>query len=134
VTEESSDLRRRWARWRHGLRDRPIANRVYRAGVGVVGVIVMCGVISFAPLLLVGLGILATEFEWAHRAMGPVRVRYDAVMAWRDRQPWWVRMLLTLLVVTIVIGAFWLAGVFGWGNKYLGWHLPAWLDSPLGLG
>jgi uncharacterized protein (TIGR02611 family) len=104
-------VKRRWARWRDTLRDRPAADFTYRAGVGVVGVVVFAGGISFAPLYFVGLGILATEFDWARRLIGPFRERYNAVVAWYGRQAWWARALGAALIVAVVLAVLWLASV-----------------------
>ncbi|MCG5433679.1 PGPGW domain-containing protein [Mycobacterium sp. MYCO198283] len=128
-----TDSARRWARWRDGLRDRPVANGSYRAGVAVVGVVVTAGGISFAPLYLVGLGILASEFAWARRLLGPVRRRYERVAAWFDRQGWWVRAAATAVGVALVLAALWLAGVAGLAAQWLGVEQP-WLRTPLPVG
>lgn len=89
------------------------------------------GGISFAPLYFVGLGILATEFDWARRLVGPARKRYDAVMAWYGHRVWWVRALWVALTAAVVLAAFWLAGLFGWLGVLFGLE-TSWLHSPLG--
>ena len=72
---------------------------------------VFAGGISFAPLYFVGLGILATEFDWARRIVGPARERYDAAVAWYGRQAWWVRTLGAAVIVAVVLAVLWIAGV-----------------------
>lgn len=59
---------------RGALRRNPAVDRTYRIAVGVVGgVVVALGIVLMplpgpgALIVLAGLGILATEFEWAHR-------------------------------------------------------------------
>lgn len=94
---------------------------------------VFAGGISVAPLYLVGLGILATEFEWARRLMGPARRRYDAIAAWYGRQAWWVRALLVATILAVGLAVGWFVGVGARLGSLVGYDWP-WLDSPLGLG
>jgi uncharacterized protein (TIGR02611 family) len=133
VRRRLAEFLRRWAAWRDALRDRPAADFSYRVGVGVVGVVVLAGGIAQAPLALVGLGILATEFEWARRLMGPVRQRYDAVAAWYGRQGWGVRALVAVLTAVLAVAGLWVGGVLGWSGALIGHERP-WLNSPIGLG
>jgi uncharacterized protein (TIGR02611 family) len=108
---------RRWARWRDRLRDRPVVDAGYRIGVGVIGVLVLgVGILAIPypgpgwAIVFVGLGILATEFDWARRLLAWVRVRYGKVMAWFKRQGLWVQVLGVLFTVAIVVGTLWLLG------------------------
>jgi uncharacterized protein (TIGR02611 family) len=79
---ERPNLRRRWARWRDRLRERRRAEFVYRIVVGVIGLIVLGAGILAIPypgpgwaIVFVGLGILATEFDWARRLLAYARER-----------------------------------------------------------
>ena len=66
----------RW-RWRRKIRDNPHQLRIYRSLVAVAGLLLVClGFISGPlpgpggiPLVLLGLAIWASEFEWAHQVM-----------------------------------------------------------------
>ncbi len=98
--QQDADRKRRWARWRDGLRDRPTADFTYRVVVGVVGLAVLgVGILAIPypgpgwAIVFVGLAILATEFEWARLALKFTRERYDRVMAWFKRQGLWVQAL-----------------------------------------
>lgn len=130
LKERLPELRRRWWLWREGLRHRPAANFGYRCGVGVVGVVVFAGGISVAPLYLVGLGILATEFAWARRVIGPFRTRYDAVAAWYNRQRWWGRALVVAATLGAGLTLAWITGGLAVAGEMVGLHW-SWLASPL---
>lgn len=66
----------RW-RWRRKIRDNPHQLRIYRLLVAVAGLLLVClGFISGPipgpggiPLVLLGLAIWSSEFEWAHQLM-----------------------------------------------------------------
>jgi uncharacterized protein (TIGR02611 family) len=66
----------RW-RWRRKIRDNPHQLRIYRSLVAVAGLLLVClGFISGPipgpggiPLVLLGLAIWSSEFEWAHQLM-----------------------------------------------------------------
>ena len=69
-------MKRRWARWRDRLRDRPTAEFGYRIAVAVIGLAVLAVGIVAIPypgpgwaVVFVGLAILATEFDWARRLL-----------------------------------------------------------------
>ena len=71
----------RWA-WRRRIRQNPHKLRAYRIGVGIAGLLLLClGVITGPlpgpggiPLVLLGLAIWSSEFEWAYR----LRQRFKA--------------------------------------------------------
>jgi uncharacterized protein (TIGR02611 family) len=140
VKQRIASLSRVWARWRDRLRDRPVADLGYRIVVGVVGLAVLAVGILAIPypgpgwaIVFVGLGILATEFDWARRLLSHVRHRYDLVMAWFGRQGLWVQALGVALTVAVVLATLWLLGALALAGGLLGvdWW---WLKSPLGLG
>jgi uncharacterized protein (TIGR02611 family) len=123
----------RWARWREGFRHRPAANGLYRVAVAVVGLVVfVIGILAIPypgpgwAVLFIGLGILATEFEWARRWLAVVRRHYDSARAWLNSQPLWVRALVTTLIFGVAVAALWLTGVFGWVAGLFGVTSP-WL-------
>ena len=67
-------MKRRWARWRDQLRDRPAAEFGYRIVIAVIGLTVLgIGILAIPypgpgwAIVFVGLAILATEFDWARR-------------------------------------------------------------------
>jgi uncharacterized protein (TIGR02611 family) len=135
-----NETKRRWARWRDGLRDRPMADIAYRIVVGVVGLAVLgAGIIAIPypgpgwAIVFVGLAILATEFEWARHALRFTRERYDRVMAWFKRQGLWVKALGVVFTVAVVVGTLWLLGALAFAAKLVGLDRP-WLKSPIGIG
>lgn len=137
---EGPGIKRKWARWRDRLRERRAADFVYRIAVGVVGLAVLAAGIVAIPypgpgwaIVFVGLAILATEFEWAHRLLKFVRARYDAVMEWFGRQGLWVKVLGIAFTAAVVVATLWVVGALGWSAALVGvdW---AWLGSPIGLG
>lgn len=82
-------------------------------------------------IVFIGLGILATEFEWAHRLLGYARERYDQVMDWFHRQPAIVQILGGLLTALVVFTTLWLLGAVDWAGELFGVE-HGWLDSPSG--
>jgi uncharacterized protein (TIGR02611 family) len=138
--DRASAAKRRWARWRDSVRDRPLADLTYRIVVGIVGLAVLAlGIVAIPypgpgwAIVFVGLAILATEFDWARRALHWTRGRYDRVMAWFKRQGWWVRALGVLLTAAVVVGTLWFLGALSWTAKIVGIDMP-WLKSPMGIG
>ena len=133
-------LRRRWARWRDRLRERPAAEFGYRIVVGAVGLAVLAvGVVAIPypgpgwAIVFLGLAILATEFAWAHNLQAHTRRRYDALMAWFRRQGLGVRAAGVALTAAVVVATLWLLGAVGWSAALVGVDHP-WLQSPIGMG
>jgi len=133
-------VKRRWARWRDRLRDRPAAEFGYRIAVAVVGLAVLTVGILAIPypgpgwaIVFVGLGILATEFTWARRLLAYARERYAKVMDWFKRQGPWVKTLGAGFTAAVVVVTLWLLGAIGWSADLVGVE-DEWLKSPIGLG
>jgi uncharacterized protein (TIGR02611 family) len=140
VKEQLKAAPRTWVRWRETLRGRRFANLTYRIVVGVVGLAVLAVGIVAIPypgpgwaIVFIGLGILATEFDWARRLLSYARQRYDAVMSWFGRQGLWVKALGVALTTVVVLATLWLFGALGWVATWIGIDWP-WLKSPLGMG
>ena len=133
-------LTRRWARWRDGLRERRVADLVYRVTVGVVGLLVLAVGIVAIPypgpgwaIVFVGLAILATEFDWARRMLAYARTRYDATMDWFKRQGLWVKVLGAVFTFAITVLTLWVIGALDWAGELVNIE-HKWLDSPIGIG
>lgn len=140
MKDKLKDLSHAWGRRRDKLRDRRIADLTYRVVVAIVGLVVLAAGIVAIPypgpgwaIVFIGLGILASEFAWAHRLLTYVRKRYDAVMAWFGRQGRWVQALGIAFTAVVVVGTLWLFGALGWIAGVLGLDWP-WLKSPLTSG
>lgn len=138
--QERPSRARRWARWRDRLRGRRKAEFVYRIVVGVVGLVVFAVGIVAIPypgpgwaIVFVGLGILATEFEWARRLLAYARARYDRVMARFGEQHIVIQAIAGIFTVLVVAGTLWLLGAADWTVELFGFDWP-WLNSPIGLG
>lgn len=127
-----------WARHRRfAVRGTPKWHRIYRLVVGVVGgLVLLCGIVAIpypGPgwlIVFLGLGILASEFEWAHRLLKFARSKYDAWMEWIGRQHWSVQGIFWLCTAAVVVVTLWLLGaldmVAGWVNLDYDW-----LASPI---
>jgi uncharacterized protein (TIGR02611 family) len=133
-------VKRRWARWRDRLRDKPAAEYGYRIAVAIIGLAVLAVGILAIPypgpgwaIVFVGLAILATEFDWARRLLAYTRKRYDKVMAWFRHQGRWVQATGAALTGAIVVATLWLLGAVGWSAGLVGLE-HEWLKSPIGLG
>jgi uncharacterized protein (TIGR02611 family) len=107
--------RRRVVRAR--LKASPALNHVYRLAVAVVGFVVLSVGIVAIPypgpgwlIVFAGLGILASEFAWAHRLLKFVRNYYDRFMIWFSRQPIIVKAASALLTTVVVAVTLWLLG------------------------
>lgn len=112
-----------WA-WRRRIRANPHSYRIYKWVVGVVGVIVtIVGLVTVpAPgpgwlIVFVGIGILASEFEWAQRLLAYGKARLKDWNDWLAPKPLWFKGLVGLatlvLVLAIFYGLFLLSGVPG---------------------
>lgn len=114
----------RW-HWRRKIRMDPRKLVVYRVVVGIVGVFfVALGFVTGPlpgpggiPLVLLGLAILASEFEWAHRLM-----QYFKAQLHRFRQ--WTRPKQVLFWLVFVA----CCGLFGY-TYMLVFGVPGWVPS-----
>ena len=138
--DERPSIRRRWARWRDRLRERRRAEFVYRIVVGVVGLVVLAVGILAIPypgpgwaIVFIGLGILATEFDWARRLLAHAKERYDKAMDWFHDQHIAIQVLGGIFTALIVAATLWLFGAVDWTAELVGIDWP-WLNSPIGLG
>ena len=111
----------RW-RWRRRIRQNPRKLALYRIAVAIAGLFFVClGFVSGPipgpggiPLVLLGLAIWSSEFEWANRLMGWFKVRLRRYRAWpRSKQ---VLFWVVLVAVCGIIGYSYmlLIGVPGW--------------------
>ncbi|HYP44605.1 MAG TPA: PGPGW domain-containing protein [Propionibacteriaceae bacterium] len=83
----------RWA-WRRRIRASPMKRVIYRAVVALAGlVLVALGLLTGPipgpggiPLVLLGLAVLASEFEWAHRLMRRLKAQLRRYQSWTRLQ------------------------------------------------
>jgi uncharacterized protein (TIGR02611 family) len=79
----------RWA-WRRRIRQNPHQLRIYRVGVGIAGLLLLClGLVTGPlpgpggiPLVLLGLAIWSSEFEWAYRLRQRFKAEIKRFRAW----------------------------------------------------
>lgn len=135
--DSSPSIMDRLHRLREHIAARPTLNTTYRVTVAMVGTIVLVlGVVAIpypGPgwlIVFAGLGILASEFAWAHRTLHGVRTRYDRFMAWFSRQSRVVRGAGALGTGVVVLTTLWLLGTFGLVGGWAGLEY-SWMDSPL---
>lgn len=127
----------RYRGFRDGLRHRPVVDRCWRWGIGVLGTLVVIVGIILVPypgpgwlIVFTGLAVLSSEFESAQRVLQYGRRRYDRWNAWQKRQHVVVRLLLLAATGAVVLVTMWMLDVFGLITDWWGWDAP-WLDSPL---
>ena len=99
--------------FRERVRAKPGGALGWRIGVTIVGVLVVAGGIVLLPLpgpgwliIFAGLGVLATEYEWAKRLL---RFARDQVQRWTDwvkRQPRWIQAAVGVLGVLFLVAVF----------------------------
>jgi uncharacterized protein (TIGR02611 family) len=105
---------------RQRVRSTPTGRLVWRVGATIVGVAVIVGGIVLLPLpgpgwliIFGGLGILATEYEWARRLLKWMRAYVRRWTDWAARQPLWARLLLGLFALVflaaIALGGWYLS-------------------------
>jgi uncharacterized protein (TIGR02611 family) len=139
-TSRFSAVKRRWGRWRDRLRERPRLEFFYRIAVGVVGMAVFAlGIVAIPypgpgwAIVFIGLGILATEFDWARRLLGYAKERYDKAMDWFHRQGPLVQILGGVLTALIVALTLWFLGALDFAGELVGINSDV-LNSPIGVG
>ena len=106
-----ADPERDWE-WRRRIRSNPHSHRVYRTIVGVVGTIVIVGGLVMVPfpgpgwlVVFVGVGILASEFDWAKRLLDFGKAKLHAWNEWVKPKPLWFKGLVGL-VTALLVGLF----------------------------
>ena len=111
----------RW-RWRRRIRENRRKLAVYRVAVAIAGLLLVClGFVSGPipgpggiPLVLLGLAIWSSEFEWAYRLMQWFKLQLRRYRAWPGRRQvlFWVVFfsICGLIGYTYVL----LAGPPGW--------------------
>lgn len=105
--------------------------------IGILGGLVVLIGLVLVPypgpgwlIVFAGLAILATEFEFAGRALEYARGKYDAWSDWLKRQQWPLRILVLLSTGVVVVTTVWMFNGFGILAALFGveWQ---WVISPL---
>ncbi|ASU79453.1 TIGR02611 family protein [Actinopolyspora erythraea] len=130
-------LRERLRWYRERIRAKPALNTLYRFTLGVVGGIVLLAGIVMIPYpgpgwlcVFAGLGLLATEFAWAHHVNMFAKHHYQRWISWLSRQHPVTRLAVMTATGLVVVATLWLIGAFELVADALGleWR---WLASPL---
>ncbi|WP_106818837.1 PGPGW domain-containing protein [Janibacter massiliensis] len=111
--------------WRRAIRRNPVANVVYRAVLGIVGLGLILVGIPMVPfvgpgwlVIFFGIAIWATEFEFAQRLLRVGKARVQAQERWVRTLPWSWRIigaiLTTIFAWGCVYASFMLTGIPGW--------------------
>lgn len=115
----------------------PTLDLAYRIAVAVVGLLVLGLGVLLIPypgpgwvVVFAGLGILASEFSWAHRLLQFARKYYDRFMDWFSRQSIVVKGAGVLLTTVVVLATLWLLGTFSLVGGWFGLEW-SWLASPI---
>ncbi|MGL5860693.1 MAG: TIGR02611 family protein [Phycicoccus sp.] len=102
-----------WA-WRRRIRANPATQRVYQAGVFVLGLVLVVGGLALVPLpgpgwfiVFFGVAVWASEFEPAARLLEFGKARLRAWQAWVGRQPMWLKVVLGLATAVFVAVVVW---------------------------
>ena len=116
--------------WRRKIRSNPHSHGIYRAIVGVVGLIIVVLGLIMVPfpgpgwlVVFLGLAIWASEFEWAQRLLRVARHTLHAWTSWLRSQPWWVKGLVLLATLVALAAIFWLLLLVSGISSFL----PEWL-------
>jgi uncharacterized protein (TIGR02611 family) len=115
----------RLRRWREHIRARRTTRLVYQSVIAVIGGGIVVGGLLLVPLpgpgwliVILGLAVLASEFEWAHKLLEFVKRTLRSWTQWLGRQSVWVRILVGLATFAFVLGVLWVlfkvSGVPGW--------------------
>jgi uncharacterized protein (TIGR02611 family) len=115
----------KWA-WRRKIRSDPRKARIYRVGVAIAGLLlVILGVLSGPlpgpggiPLVLFGLAVWASEFEWAQRVMQWFKRRLKQFRGWGRPTQTAVWALFFLVVGILVYSYLVIAGVPVWVPEF----------------
>ncbi|WP_019203187.1 TIGR02611 family protein [Tsukamurella sp. 1534] len=123
--------------WRAKVRSTPQGRLIWRIAVGLVGGVVLIAGIVMIPypgpgwvMVFTGLGILASEFPWAQRLLGFVKVAYGRFRTWYGKQGPAVKALFALGTCLIVVLTLWLLGALQAVGNWMGLDWP-WLASPI---
>lgn len=113
------------------------SSRPKRIAIGFVGGIVLAVGIVAIPypgpgwlIVFAGLGILATEFDWAQRVLDRAKTKYDAWQDWLKKQPAYVKAIFWLLTFAVVVFTIWILNGYGLLNEWLNLGQD-WVRSPL---
>ena len=125
---ERTGLRETISAQRDRIRGKRKTEFAYRIIVSVLGVAIIALGVVLLPLpgpgwliIFLGLGVLASEFEWASRLLAYAKRRVGEWTDWVRRQSLFVRFLLGTATLAIVAAA-----IYGY---HLWRGLPGWIPG-----
>lgn len=112
-------------RWRKAIRARPHLLVAYRLMVALLGMVLVIGGLILVPLpgpgwliVLLGLAVLASEFEPAKRLLDYAKQRLRQWDTWVRSQPLVVQLLIGAATAAFVLAVVWgtlrVSGIPGW--------------------
>jgi len=126
--------------WRRKIRANPHSHLIYRIIVGVVGAAIFVIGLIMVPfpgpgwlVVLLGLAVLASEFEWAQQLLHTARRSLKSWNEWLKPQPWWVKGLVLLVTIVAVAAIFWLLFLIGGVPPFLPDGVEEWIKKVPGL-
>lgn len=123
---------------RYIIRQYPHVNAAYRTAVAVVSTVVILAGAAMVPLptpgfgwllIFAGLGLLSTEFTWAHRITTWLRRWLHILGSWYGRHSWPSRIAMILALAVLIVLVLWLAGILGTAGRWVGLD-QQWLRGP----
>jgi uncharacterized protein (TIGR02611 family) len=126
--------------WRRKIRSNPKFHLIYRIVVGLLGLaIVVLGLIMVpfpGPgwlVVFLGLGVWASEFEWAQRLLHRAKHTLQVWSEWLKPQPWWMKGLVLMVTAAAVAAIFWLMFLISGVPGFFPDAVEDWLKNVPGL-
>jgi uncharacterized protein (TIGR02611 family) len=108
--------------------------KILTAIIGGLVTIIGCILIPYPGpgwlVVFAGLAILATEFEFAAKALAWLKNRYELWQVWLKRQPKLVQLLVLAFTGLCILVTIWLLNTFGLIDTLLHLNQP-WVHSPV---
>jgi uncharacterized protein (TIGR02611 family) len=107
-----------------------------------IGTAIVGGLVTILGLILIpypgpgwlvvfaGLAILATEFQFAAKALSWLKQKYEMWQEWLKKQPKVIQILVLAFTGIVILVTAWLLNTFGLINNLLQLNQP-WFHSPL---
>lgn len=113
--------------------------RLKKTALSILGSFVLIAGILMIPypgpgwlVVFAGLGILATEYDWARNLLHYAKSKYDSWEHWLKTQNVVVKALVGMLTAIVVVMTIWLLNGYGFINEWLNLGFDG-LRSPLPL-
>jgi uncharacterized protein involved in cysteine biosynthesis len=84
-------------------------------------------------VVLLGLAVLASEFEWAQRLLHTARRTLKSWTEWLKPQAWWVKGLVLLVTAAAVAAIFWVLFLISGVPPFFPDSIERWVRKVPGL-